>query len=336
MPRVSVVMPVFNGKRHVNGAITSLLAEDYEDFELIAVDDGSTDGTPEILRRRAANDPRIVVLRQENRGIAEALNAGMAVARGEYIARLDADDLHVNRLRRQVELLDRERDVVLVSTWFDLFDDDERPAGSYRVAEPPAVTRWLLNFYNVLGGHAQVMFRRDAALAAGGYRAAFSIAEDYDLWTRLLDAGRIVVLPFTGLRRRRHAAAAGVTQQERQEQSSDAVMRRTLSSYLQRELSESEAAGVTTLWRGGFEPEALGDAERVCREAFERLAREAPQAQSRVRFLTGRRWCLLAARCLRRGRAFHALRCVVRGTRWHPLALAAAIAAVLRSGAAAS
>jgi glycosyltransferase involved in cell wall biosynthesis len=325
-------MPVFNAERYLDDAIVSVLADDYDRFELVAVDDGSVDGTSEILRRWAERDPRVVVHRQENRGIAEALNVGMAMARGEYIARLDADDLHVSRLRRQVAVLDREPHVVLVSTWFDLIDDRGRLTGGYHVSEPPEVTRWLLNFHNVIGGHAQVMFRRAAALEAGGYRLAFSIAEDYDLWTRL--RGGIVVLSFVGLKRRRHASAASVSQRDRQQRSSRNVMRRTLSAYLQRDITEREVAAVVTLWRGGFDLQSIDAAEPICREAYTRFASEhpSPRLHRRLRFLIGRHWSLLAARCLWRRRPVAALASAARGLVWHPLGLGAAAVAALTWG----
>lgn len=330
-PRVSVIVPVYNAERYLDSALASVLADDYDAFEVIVVDDGSSDSSPEILHGWAERDARVIVHRQENRGIAEALNAGIAIARGEYIGRLDGDDLHVNRLRKQVEVLDREQDVVLVSTWFDLIDADGRTFGSYRPAEVAEITAWLLNFYNVIGGHAQVMFRRDAAVRAGGYRAAFSLAEDYDLWTRLASVGRIVALPFVGLKRRHHAEGTSQADGARQRRSSFGVMRRTLSSYLDREISDEEADAVARLWRGARNDAPLASAGQICDAAFARFKSEHGIARDhrRLRFIIGRRWCLVAARCARGARFRDAGACLLRGVAWHPLGPPAAFGALV-------
>jgi glycosyltransferase involved in cell wall biosynthesis len=178
--KVSAVMPVHDGARYLDEALRSIAGESFE--ELVIVDDGSTDETPAILASWAARDPRIVLVTLErNRGLAHALNRGLEAARGEYIARHDADEMYVaGRIAAQVELLDRERDVVLVSTWFDIIDEEGRRTGTYRPRHAPEEIQYLLNFYNVLGGHAQTMFRREAALRAGGYAEEFSTVEDYD------------------------------------------------------------------------------------------------------------------------------------------------------------
>src|SRR5687768_9316916 len=117
-------MPVYNGERYLDEAIESVLAQEFADFEFVIVDDGSTDSTPELLAKWAARDPRIVVVRQfDNCGTGCALNAGLAVARGEYIARQDADDLSLpGRLARQVAALDGDREAVMVTVgrvWID-------------------------------------------------------------------------------------------------------------------------------------------------------------------------------------------------------------------------
>src|SRR4051812_41994642 len=114
-PDVTILMPVRDGARFLDAAIRSVVTSEYTDFELVAVDDGSVDATPDILRRWADLDPRIVVVTLERpRGISGALNCGLAIARGEVVARHDADDLFVGRrIRAQVATLRRDPDVVL-------------------------------------------------------------------------------------------------------------------------------------------------------------------------------------------------------------------------------
>src|SRR5438045_8388133 len=119
--KVSVLMSVYNGQEFLCEAIESVSTQSYRDFEFLIIDDGSTDGTPEILRKYAAADERIRVHRHENRGRAESLNVGIELARGEYIARMDADDVALpERLRQQLEFLEGHPDVGLLGGAFEL------------------------------------------------------------------------------------------------------------------------------------------------------------------------------------------------------------------------
>jgi len=127
-PLVSVLLPVFNGESLIRGAIDSILAQTFRDFELIVVDDGSTDGTAAVLSEY--RDPRVILLRHErNRGLIAALNTGLAVARGDYVARHDADDLSVpERLQLQSDFLNANEDVSVVSSaWFFEPEPERRP-----------------------------------------------------------------------------------------------------------------------------------------------------------------------------------------------------------------
>lgn len=292
-PLVSVVMPVHDGERYLDQSLASVVGDDYP-FELVIVDDGSRDATPSILSAWAARDPRLVVVTLERkRGLAHALNRGVEAARGEYISRHDADDVYVHgRLREQAELLDRRAEVVLVSTWFHVIDEHGRRIGAYRPTHSPEVIHYLLDFYNVVGGHAQVMFRRDAALRAGGYREEFSTVEDYDLWRRLRHAGRIVILPRIGLLRRHHPFNVSFAQRPHQRRLSHEVMRLALGDTLGRVIDDREANAIATLWRGEYHQGLAAIAARLSREAAPREARG----------LLARRLLVTAARALRRRR----------------------------------
>lgn len=140
-PRVTVLMPVFNRERFVDEAIESVIAQDFADFELVIVDDGSTDRTPELLRAWAQRDARIVVVTSpENQGIPAALNAGLRHARASYVARLDSDDVMMpRRLAAQAEVLDREPEVVLVSCAYETMDREGKYLGTWRGDEPHEV-----------------------------------------------------------------------------------------------------------------------------------------------------------------------------------------------------
>lgn len=193
---ISVVMGVFNGASTLAATLDSILAQTEEDFECIVVDDGSTDGTPDILGACAARDPRVRVIRQENGGLTRALIAGCAAARGNYIARHDAGDLSdPRRFDAQKRALDADAGLTFVSTATQYAGPDLEPLW---IARPTAAARKPLHVLdlNLPGGmtegpthHGSVMFRREAYERAGGYRAAFYYGQDYDLWYRLAEVG---------------------------------------------------------------------------------------------------------------------------------------------------
>lgn len=192
MMTTSVVMGVYNGGDTLAPTLDSILAQSDGDFELIVVDDGSSDDTPRVLAEYAARDPRVRVLTQENRGLTRALIAGCAAARGTYIARHDAGDLsNPERLRRQRALLDAESRVVFVSCATEYVGPrgehlyTAHPTG--RAAAPIATIdpTWPHGVIDGPTHHGSVMFRRDAYERAGGYRAEFRYGQDWDLWYRL-------------------------------------------------------------------------------------------------------------------------------------------------------
>jgi glycosyltransferase involved in cell wall biosynthesis len=208
-PRVSVVMPVRDGERFLEEALSSTLTQTLTDFELIVVDDGSTDRTPSILAEWVARDSRIRVLRQEPRGLTVALNAGCAAAGAPLIARMDADDVMLpDRLKRQVTYLDAHPQLALLGGGIVLVDEDGR-----EIDREPG--RLHLDFLarNELT-HATVAMRADAFQALGGYRLDQS--EDYDLWLRFDEHYGVEALPDFAIRYRLHPGQFSVTALERQ------------------------------------------------------------------------------------------------------------------------
>ena len=201
-PRVSVVMPVRDAERFLKDAVESVLAQTFGDLELLAVDDGSRDASAAILARYAAADARVRVLSSPARGVAGALNAGIAAARASYVARMDADDVsEPDRLARQLAVLDADPGIVLVGAAATLVDDRGRVVGSVvPPAEHEAIAQRLLT-HNVVV-HGTVVVRRAAWSAVGGYDLSAHLVEDYDLWCRLLAHGRLanVAAPLYRLR----------------------------------------------------------------------------------------------------------------------------------------
>lgn len=209
MTRVSVVMPVRNGERFLREALDSTLAQTLPDFELIAVDDGSTDATPEILAEVAGRDPRLRVHRQEPGGLTVALNAGCALARAALVARMDADDVMLpDRLERQVQCLDRHSEVALLGGGIVLVDEAGR-----EIDREPGRARLDFLVRNELT-HATVMMRADAFRALGGYRLDQS--EDYDLWLRFDERYGVATVAEPVIRYRLHPGQFSVTALERQ------------------------------------------------------------------------------------------------------------------------
>lgn len=195
-PVVSVLLPVHNGAASVAAAIASVRAQTFPDWELIVVDDGSTDETPDIVAAIAREEHRLRLSRQSRGGIAAALNAGLAEARGEFIARMDADDVsHRERLAEQVAWLrtPENRDVGLVSCLVE-FGGDRAANEGYALhvdwinalLTPEQIARE--RFVESPLAHPSVMFRRACVERHGGYRAG-DFPEDYELWLRWLDAG---------------------------------------------------------------------------------------------------------------------------------------------------
>jgi hypothetical protein len=193
----SFVLPVYNAAATLRETLDSILAQSDPDFELIVVDDGSTDASHAIIVNYAARDSRIRIIAQPNGGITRALIAGCAAAGGSYIARHDAGDLSdPRRLAVQRAMLDARDDLHFVSCWTAVVGPDLEPLfvtrGTGAAAEPANVLD-LDHRYCVSDGpthHGSVVFRRDAYQAAGGYRAEFYYGQDWDLWYRLAERGK--------------------------------------------------------------------------------------------------------------------------------------------------
>lgn len=196
-PKISVVMSVYNGEAHLAETVESILSQAEIDFEFVIVDDGSEDATPEILSLYSARDSRVRVLAREHRGLTHGLIDGCAAARAPLIARQDAGDLsHPERLIKQASLFTQSPDLTFASCWTEFVGPEMEHlyvirgtgvtvAAPQRVLVPDADPPML----DGPSHHGSVMFRRDAYLAVGGYRAAFRYGQDWDLWYRLAAAG---------------------------------------------------------------------------------------------------------------------------------------------------
>jgi glycosyltransferase involved in cell wall biosynthesis len=198
-PDVSVVMSVYNGAAHLRQTIDSILGQEGMSLEFIIVNDGSTDQSPRILDEYAERDGRVRIIHQENQGLTRALMAGCAAAKGQYIARQDVGDVsYPDRLRRQVDRIQQTQDIVLVScgTRF-VGPDSEYLYDSVQDEESAQAALLTLDLDQICGPshHGSTLFSRAHYERVGGYRQAFFFAQDLDLWIRLAEQGRYVVLP---------------------------------------------------------------------------------------------------------------------------------------------
>jgi len=222
-PRVSVLLPVRNGAEHLEAALASVRAQTLREWELVVVDDGSTDATPELLARAAASDARIRVFRQDASGLAVALQRAVAEAGAPSLARHDADDLSLpHRLAHQLAALDADPDVVVVGGSFAVLDE----MGVVVRTEPGLVdaddVRRELFVRNPFA-HGSVMVQRAALEAVGGYVDDHPAAEDYDLWRRLATVGALTNLPEVVYRWRVNPTGVTQTQSDRQSRSAARV-----------------------------------------------------------------------------------------------------------------
>jgi glycosyltransferase involved in cell wall biosynthesis len=214
-PQVSVVLPVWNGERYLRQAIESILEQDFKNFELVIVNDGSTDGTASILAEYSA-DERVRVHTQENCGLVAALNTGVELARAGLIARMDADDISLpNRLRLQYAFMEAHPEVAVLGSSITLIDAVGRQRKTQTYPQgPEAVAASMLQGCAL--AHPAVMMRRAAVIKVGGYRQAFQHAEDYDLWLRIMGNHRIDNLPEALLRYRIHPESVSLVHNTQQ------------------------------------------------------------------------------------------------------------------------
>ncbi len=216
VPRISVLLSTYNDERFLRDSIESILRQTFRDFELIIVDDASTDRTPQIIAELAAKDVRIVPLRNaKSLRLPGSLNRALEVAQGDVVARQDGDDVsHANRLEEQLQFLDDHPDVGVVGTQMRMVDPEGRYVDDYELPLRHSQIIWAIAFGRSLA-HPTVALRTALLREVGGYDANARDAEDIELWTRLASRARFANLPLTLFDYRVHPAS---TSQERRAQ----------------------------------------------------------------------------------------------------------------------
>ena len=217
-PLISVCMPVYNAEPYVAEAVESILAQTYRNFEFIIIDDGSTDRSLAILKRYAAQDTRIRLSSSPNAGYLVRLNEMLDEARGDLIARMDADDVAMpERFIRQIDFLDAHPEVVAVGSRVLAIDSDGDPIAEFCTAQDhEEIDRAHLDVQGGFINHPVAMIRTAAIRKIGGYRADYWPGEDVDLWLRLAEIGRLANLPERLLKFRRHLESISYTRHARQ------------------------------------------------------------------------------------------------------------------------
>jgi glycosyltransferase involved in cell wall biosynthesis len=242
-PRLSVVMPVYNAERYLAQAIESILHQTFRDFEFIIFDDGSQDSSLRILEQYANIDMRIQLFAKSHKGYVSWLNEGIVTARGEFLARMDADDISLpQRFTRQVEYLFKHPACVVVGCGTLMIDSDGDPICEHR-PDPDHATL----FANLVkGGHGIIahptsMMRRTAIVNAGGYKEEYEPIEDFDLWFRLAECGELANIPEPLFKYRQHRGSIMYTrtQVERQKQYADIILAQARQRLGERPLSHS-------------------------------------------------------------------------------------------------
>ena len=297
-------MPVYNGERYLREAVESILRQTFSDFEFLIIDDGSRDGTSAILR--SYRDDRIRVFENEhNLGLIAALNKGLQMARGEYVARMDADDISLpRRLERQLDYMERHRNICVASSYFRHIDEQHRVLETCR----PETRDFLISFKMHVEGynpicHPAAMFRTKPVRDAGGYSAEFPHAEDGALWFRLDSLGlKFGIVPRILFLYRYHRQQITQTKSEEASRSHFTAHAQHLACLLGEPVEIAEVARLSPYWFDGNRITHVADVE-----ALLRLRRRVALEFFRAKRLSGTRvvrcvaelWsCLLPVRKL--------------------------------------
>ncbi|MBE9047647.1 glycosyltransferase [Pleurocapsales cyanobacterium LEGE 10410] len=264
-PKVSVLMCVYNGEAHLRAALESILEQTFTDFEFVIVDDGSTDSSWQMLTEYSREDSRITLIRnQENIGLTKSLNKGLKLAEGEYIARQDADDVSFpERFEKQVAFLDRHSEVVLVSCDIERINAEGCPIGKFQRGCEPELVFWYLLFYNRLAGHSQVVFRRESVMNIDGYCENYRYSQDYELWCRLVETGKILILPKVLLQQRFHSQRVSAAKKLEQREYTLAQVKHNIQKLVGEEISLEEAEDLMGFWIGHWRSQCFPDSRKA-------------------------------------------------------------------------
>lgn len=203
-PKVSVLMPVYNGEQYLRESIESILNQTFRDFEFLIISEHGT-SAESLAIIESYTDERIRHIHNTIRlGLVGSLNLGLKETQGEYIARMDADDVSfLERLGKQIQFLDKHPEIGMIGTWFELIDEHGKPINKVHFPVANNLVKWHLFFYNPIV-HPSVMLRRTIYEQFGGYDTKALHCEDYELWLRLAQKIQIANLPEVLIQLRKH------------------------------------------------------------------------------------------------------------------------------------
>jgi glycosyltransferase involved in cell wall biosynthesis len=228
-PRVSVVLAAFNAENRIEATLSSILGQAFTDFEILVIDDGSTDGTVDVLRRACVADPRIRWFTQANSGPGAARNRGIREARGELIAFMDHDDLwHPEKLSLQVAILDAQPDLAVVMCYSTVIGEDGISLGWRLGGEAHGKVYDEMIEWDMVSGGSVVMVRRSALNAVGHFDEKLRYREDWDLWIRLSRQFKFGTVSRTLVGFTRHARNSSRDYEEMAREG-ERVLRKTLA-----------------------------------------------------------------------------------------------------------
>jgi glycosyltransferase involved in cell wall biosynthesis len=283
---VTVLIPVYNAEKYLEETLKSVSVQTLDNFEILVIDDGSTDRSPEILAEYQAIEPRLKVIRQRNSGISAALNTGIDTARGTLIARMDADDVMLpHRLERQRDFLEEHQELGFCASFMDMIDSEGRVFGEYcpgplNVAD---LERQMAKEQPITYTHPTVMYRTELVSWLGGYDPKYEPCEDMELFGRMILAGFPgMVVPEKLLRYRVHGTSIS---------GSKAGLQVRIRDYVRRDFYARRSGGVP-LPRAEFERwmESLDSLDRL---AYDAQIRSEACRQIATYCRAERRWAAL-------------------------------------------
>lgn len=229
MSEVSVVIPVYNSERYINEAIDSLIKQSFQDYEIIAIDDGSTDGTANVVKKYAG---KVKYIYQQNMGPASARNRGIKEANGRYIAFLDADDVsEKDRLETQVNAFKKNKDAGLVYSSLSFINEKgNKISGIHRSKQYDSETFLGKMFTrNIMVSASVVMARKSLIEELGGFDENIHLSEDYDMWLRMAKNNSIVYIDVPLVRYRRHSNNASINREENKTNEAKSILKHDLN-----------------------------------------------------------------------------------------------------------
>ena len=223
-PTLTVLLAVYNGEKYLRESLDSVLAQTFRDFEFLIIDDGSTDKTLSILQEYEAKDSRIRLISRPNKGLTNTLNEGLSLARGEFLARMDADDFcQPDRFEKQVAYLREHPDCLLVGSRVQVIDPEGSPIRLMcdETTHEQIDAAHLNRQWPIV--HPAVTMRMSGLRQIGGYRNMYNTLEDLDVFLRLAEIGKLANLPDVLLKYRQHFASVTHSREVQQMQIREAI-----------------------------------------------------------------------------------------------------------------